>query len=666
MRLWRDAKVRTKVGVGLLVATIGLSAFAAASVVDRSEDADVSAEVVTTASLSVRIGSLLHEIQRERGRTSQFVSSRGERFGADLTAQQQATDGQLTAYRNFVTAGTGALPATLRAALADVGQALAGIGSLRSQAAGLPASPGTIIAAYTEINRVLLNAIGTAVAGNRNPTIGTRLQAYLALLSAKEAVGQERAQLTAVFTADRFANGQFTVVVSLIAAQQAYLTMFERAAAADVRDRWVDIQRSPAVAEVAAFEKAAIGRGGAGGFDIAPGTWFDTITRKIELYKGLEDYQAGVVLTAAKAAQREAMGAMTTMFLAALTIVLLNLALAVAVVRSITRPLREVSTIAGKLADGDVSQQVTYQSRDELGQLADSFRKLDAYVRDSVDVATALARGDLTREVRSRGENDLLGNAMTATVRKLGGVVGHIQASGLRLSASAEQLTGANEALVANADETLAKATAVSAASQQMIASIEEISRNTTQAADVARNAVTAATDATRVIGTLADSSGEINDVIQLIQAIASQTNLLALNATIEAARAGDSGKGFGVVAEEVKRLAQQTAEATTTITRRTDGIQAGAAAAAQAIDQISQIVGRISEIATTIASAVEEQTVTTSEIFRSVDAVAGATQLTTQVTTQSAASAQSLALMAVNLQDLVARFRVDDRATAA
>jgi methyl-accepting chemotaxis protein len=665
MRLWRDARVRTKVGVGLLVATMGLSAFATALVVDRSGDADVSAKVVTSASFSVRIGGLLHETQRERGRTAQFISSRGARFGADLTAQQRATDNQVAAYQSFVAANADALPAAVRVALADVGAALDRIGGLRSQAAAVPASPATIIVAYTEINRTLLNAIATAVASNRNPAIGIRLQAYLALLSAKEAAGQERAQLSAVFTADRFADGQFTAVVSLIAAQQAYLTMFERAAAVDVLKRWSDVQGSPAVTQVAGFEQTVLGRGGAGGFDIAPGTWFDTITEKIDLYKGLEDYQADAVLTSAGAAQRTAKDATTIVFSAALAMVLLTMALAVAVIVSITRPLREVSTVAGKMADGDISQQVTYQSRDELGRLADSFRHLTAYVRESVDVATALARGDLTQDVRSRGENDLLGNAMKATVQRLGGVVGHIQTSGLRLSASAVQLTGANEALVANADETLAKATAVSAASHQMITSIAEISRNTTQAADVAATAVTAATDATRVIATLADSSGEISDVIGLIQAIASQTNLLALNATIEAARAGDAGKGFGVVAEEVKRLAQQTAEATTTITERTDGIQAGAAAAARAVDEISQIVGRISEIAASIASAVEEQTVTTSEISRSVEAVAGATRFTTQVTTQSAESAQGLARMATNLQELVAQFHVDHRAAA-
>ena len=664
MRAWRNARVRTKVAAGLLVATIGLVCFAASLVIGKNRDADASAQVVTSASASVKIGDLLHEMQRERGRTAQFLSSHGTRFRDELAAQRHTTDDQLARYRAFVAADAAVLPAPLLAAVATAGTSLAGLADLRSQASALQGSAQKIIAGYTDINRTLLDTIATAAGGNRDPSIGVRLQAYLALLSAKEATGQERAQMSAVFTADRFADGQFATVVSLIASQQAYLTVFARAAAPDVRQRWSAVRSSQDFAQVAAFEKTAFARAATGGFGVDPGTWFDAATRKIDLYKGLEDYQAGVILTAARATHAAAGRAATTVLLIALALVLVTVVIAFAVIVSITRPLRDIAGVARNMAAGDISRQVTYRSRDELGQLADSFRQLAGYVRDSVDVATAVAGGDLTCEVPSRGENDLLGNAMRATVERLGAMVGHIHGSGLHLSTSARQLTDANTALVANADETMAKATAVSAASEQMTTSIDEISRSTSQAADVAQTAVTAAGDATLVISTLAAASGEIGEVVELIQAIATQTNLLALNATIEAARAGDAGKGFAVVAGEVKRLAQQTAAATTTITRRTESIQDGATAAARSVDQISEIVGRISAIAATIAGAVEEQAVTTSEISRSVAAVAGGAAATTQVITRSAGSAQALADMATTLEDLVAQFTLDDRAS--
>jgi len=249
---------------------------------------------------------------------------------------------------------------------------------------------------------------------------------------------------------------------------------------------------------------------------------------------------------------------------------------------------------------------------------------------------------------------------MRDTMANLASIVGQIQASGHRLSGSAGTFLTANAALVANCDETAGKAASVSAASEQMIASIEDISRNTTEAAAVARTAVDTADEAGRVIATLSEASSGISDVVELIQAIASQTNLLALNATIEAARAGQAGKGFAVVAEEVKRLSQQTAQATATITSRVDNIETGAAAAARSVTQIGDVVRRINEIAITIAGAVEEQTATTSEISRNVSAVAGAAGATAEVTTESAQSARALTTMADDLRSAVSHFTVD------
>jgi methyl-accepting chemotaxis protein len=204
-----------------------------------------------------------------------------------------------------------------------------------------------------------------------------------------------------------------------------------------------------------------------------------------------------------------------------------------------------------------------------------------------------------------------------------------------------------------------------------MGASIREISANSSEAARVASEAVQAAAVTTATIGKLGDSSAEIGNVVKVITAIAEQTNLLALNATIEAARAGEMGKGFAVVATEVKDLAQETARATGDIAGRVETIQANTVDAVQAIEQITEIISRISDFQTTIASAVEEQTATTSEVTRNVSnaamgarnisenvtGVAQAAQTTAAAVTESQAATEDLARMSADLQRLVSQF---------
>ena len=171
----------------------------------------------------------------------------------------------------------------------------------------------------------------------------------------------------------------------------------------------------------------------------------------------------------------------------------------------------------------------------------------------------------------------------------------------------------------ASAEQVSAMVSTVASAAEEMSASIGEIARNAGQAANITTKAEAKSQETKVIVDVLGDSAKQIGQVVEVIKDIAAQTNLLALNATIEAARAGEAGKGFNVVANEVKELAKKSAASTETIKQQIQTMQGNSSKAIEAINDISTIVNEISKINQGIASAVEEQSVTTTEISRSI-----------------------------------------------
>ena len=315
--------------------------------------------------------------------------------------------------------------------------------------------------------------------------------------------------------------------------------------------------------------------------------------------------------------------------------------------RSISRPVVALSRAMRELAVGNFEVQLPGLSRkDEVGQMARGVEefKLQAVAKAERETAE---REQKSRELAAARKAELhnLAESFEATV---GNIIETVSAASSELESSAVILTKSSTSaqelsnIVASAsEETSANVQSVASATEEMSASVNEIGRRVLDSNTIASEAVDQARKTDARITELSLAASRIGDVTKLITTIAEQTNLLALNATIEAARAGEAGRGFAVVAQEVKALAAQTAKATSEISTQIAEMQSATQESVLAIKEISGTIGRVSEISSTIAAAVEEQGAATQEIARNVQQAAiGTTQVASNISDVSRGAA--------------------------
>ena len=329
---------------------------------------------------------------------------------------------------------------------------------------------------------------------------------------------------------------------------------------------------------------------------------------RIHVIPGLDWKLVGVMEKSEAEAEFHAM--LKTMLLIGAGVFVLFIAIAIVLAGAISRPLHEATDMLRDVAegDGDLTRTLDVRSKDEIGEMARWFNlfieKIRVLVSEAVENSRTVSRSSGTLLEISRTMN----RQATETSERANMV-----------AAASEEINTSIQTVAASMEQTTQNTNMVASASEQMAATIGEIARNAEKARSITDQAVAETRNTTGTMDRLGSAAGDISKVTATITDISEQTNLLALNATIEAARAGDAGKGFAVVANEIKTLAQQTAEATEDIRKQVDGIQGTTQETVDQIRNVAGIIQGIDEIIGTIATAIEEQSSATREIASNV-----------------------------------------------
>jgi len=288
------------------------------------------------------------------------------------------------------------------------------------------------------------------------------------------------------------------------------------------------------------------------------------------------------------------------------------------VIFNLSRQLKRFAQKAKLVAQGDYNVHFDYSAQDALGVLAES---LNLVVKNTRQVVQ-----DVLKESKRLVQNS---EELTHISEESSTLSVQLKEKASSTHSSLEQMAGSTSEVVSTMEELASNATTIASAAEEMSNTIAEIAQNTQKAQEITSTGVNKVEVISEKVNELGGAAAEITSVTETIATISAQTNLLALNATIEAARAGEAGKGFAVVATEIKELAKQTGDATEEIKRKIEAMQNATDTTVSQVKEITEVIQDINQIVTTIAAAIEEQSVTTRDIAANVGNISSGVEVT-------------------------------------
>ena len=581
MNFLKNMSIKTKVlilaVIPLITTLIYASFFLIMDYKEYREDTYLEKDVI----LSTKISALVHELQKERGATAGFIGSQGSKFREELSAQRRLTDEKLSQFRSELKKiNIDRYPEEIKLRLTQINSMLSRLNDMRSRVDSLSVSLKEPIGYYTELNAKLLSVIASFSKFSSNAEVTKQLFAYVNFLLAKERMGIERAVLSAVFSKGSFTPDLFEKFVSLLSQQKAFFTSFKMTAPDKFLEIFKSTVRGNPVSEVERMEKLAFKLARGEEVSVDPTYWFKTMTEKINLLKKTEDLFSQLLVENIRELKSDAFKRLIAISVFTFIVVSLIIVISYVVSRSISKTVEIIEQELKEIADQkDFTKKLHVDSKDEMKSIVDSINYLIEASREAIEQAKI-----------SANENTSIAAELSATATE---IEKRVEEESKIISKTTSKATAMQKPLensVVKLDKTKEEIKTASKLLNQVKEKITELLTTVKHSAD----------EEEKIVGELErlkESTDRTKDVLKLIEDIANQTNLLALNAAIEAARAGEAGKGFAVVADEVRNLAEKSREYVENITETIS----------QLLNDINDISEKISSNAKTVKILSEE-----------------------------------------------------------